>query len=256
MLDNLSNDRIITFTGFQVDSFLQWMHHLSSNVISIASVVIAAFSLAVAIRAQRIQRANFRLADAISRKSGRLQMVQVANIKQGNEYRLGFTALNGPDEITITDVFLRLTYSMVKPDSVLGDWRFIGSLRATCFDLLGISGPAAPFRLAPYDEVSWGMPRYAHYLQYAVNSQHDKYDQWIELELIIVASGSKYPSNKLRIGTKKSVLGFRSTHASSDLSLVQILKDTEAEFLVEGQRWIGLNRWLLSLIKETANDYR
>src|SRR5450432_2862756 len=149
--------QVTLYTSFlQHNKYVTLLTQHQASVISLTSVLIAAAALIVAIRAQR---ANYRLARQMAQRVGRLANVTAAQVWAGNRDRLLFKVLNGPDEITIDNVRLRLTYGLIKSGDLRGAWSLAFYLRHTCFELLGIKGRSLPLRLAAYDQALWELPR-------------------------------------------------------------------------------------------------
>jgi hypothetical protein len=169
-----------------------------------------------------------------------------------NEPAPSFKAINGADGMTISNVTLQITYSRARPDKLRDNWKFTRYLRSTSFECLGIRGPTLPLRLEPYAQASWILPPYIWQFPRTVRVEGISYDQWVELRLIVEASGQTMPSSLLRYGHGHPTFNFLvNQEYNPDLGLVEVLERTEAAYGA-GKLWIGLYEWLVSLIKKNA----
>lgn len=122
------------------------------------SALISALALGVAICAYR---ANYRLAEKIANQAGRLHSV---NIRVGYDLdeEYGYTelvAINGPSDVTITNIALEVTYH-----TGVGLFPYQITVYLDGFKMLQkdlrLTGPSPPKRIKPYDLAVWKFPRW------------------------------------------------------------------------------------------------
>lgn len=216
-----------------------------SDIIALISAIIAAAALVVAMRAQRLSR---ELAD----RAGRLRSVALTKVNVGNRrYTRGFTARNGPDEVTITNVLLCIAYELANDENSWTVRRFERYLRASSFELLGIQGPELPIRLAAYDEQTWKLPRKVIDFPYSVTINGQIYAQHLELRLRVTASGEQMISEPLGLGDQHQAPRIISDKFP-DQHLEELLSTSEQPYM-SGLSLIGLSEWLRGLIEASAN---
>lgn len=134
----------------------------------VASLIVSGVSTAVAILAlivaHRAQRANYRLAKEIAERAGRLASILIRTGGTSSaDFTIDLVAINGPNEVTITNVGLEVTH---RPTGTT--WRGGQGFRFWVahdeFGLFGITGPEPGFRFAAHEQVVWRMPRHDYHL--------------------------------------------------------------------------------------------
>lgn len=234
MSDSHENEHALNLS---VMIFIKWLTEDHSTAISISAAFISAGALVVAAKAYRLNR-------QVAERAGRLKHVQVTKVAAGTQrYSRGFKAVNGPNEITITDAMLCITYHVTEMGEIWYSHRHVRYLRATSLGLLGIDSPALPVRLLPYDEKVWKLPPW-HVLAMPaeVTIAGSVYSQCVHLQLRVSTSGDILTSDELTTGGHAHTPR-HSTDIWSDTSLEELLVSTRND-----ERLIGLHEWLKKLI--------
>lgn len=222
-----------------------WLSKNPSIIISGVSTLISACALIVAIGSQQISR-------QMAERSGRLRRIALTKMHVGTRrYTRAFTAMNGPDEVTLTEALLRITYELADEEQLWTVRRFVRYLRPTSFELLGIQGPCLPKRLAPYDEAKWQLPRRAFNFSHTTTIAGKSYDQHVSLCLELTSSGSKLVSDSFDLGTKHTTFRI-ATDSTVDQHLEELLEDAQEPRFGVGMS--GLYEWLCELIEAAANS--
>jgi hypothetical protein len=201
-----------------------------SLYLAIISTAVSALSTAIAFAAliisQRAQRANYELQLKLSQRAGRLKQVMYLYPDKVKNLGYGFKIINGPDEVTVSQAALDLTYRSFRSTSLrwTDDMVHI-TVPSQEFKILGLSGREASFRLAPNDEVEWRFPRDLHKLSYKEADRNR--EQGLETRFRVTASGETMTSEPLTFGSKRQTLfreQVRSTaHTRIDVLLLGIL---------------------------------
>jgi hypothetical protein len=130
----------------------------------------------------------------------------------------GFKIVNGPDEVTISECYLTISYEHKNFGALIWDKETIilEDIRSDEFAILGIKGPAPGFRLRPRDEVTWRFPSSAsnRFLgESTEESVRDDSRRQIKFTFRVVASGNVVCSKPfLPSGViSNTLLGFRHT---------------------------------------------
>jgi hypothetical protein len=179
------------------------------TIISIISVVIA---FAAFITSWRAQRANYKLQLQVSSQAGRLQAVTSLSRKKLENKGSGFKALNGPNELTLTNANLRITYTLHRTNAAFwGEEIFTFSVSSDEFGVLGMSGPEFNFRLAPYDEVEWRLPLSVSWSLPKLSDSKGNLSQEIKLGFSLTAAGETKEADQYVIGgwDWKPIFGYR-----------------------------------------------
>ncbi len=233
-----------------------WLWTHPSIALPIASTAIAICSLVVATSALRVQRGNLRLAQQIASRAGRLQSVSAITELVKGRYRRGYKVINGSDAITVSNVTLKAQYLLARLDGagILNDRKLTFWLTYSSFKSLGIAGPDLPLRLDPYHEESWLLPQSALQLPRTVDCGQVTYAQCILLQFEVEAAGQTSSSNDIQIGVRHgALLGFKHNDNWADYALSEVLEETKVTY-GDGHSWIGLNRWLNSLVEEASHE--
>ncbi len=200
------------------------------------SAVIALIAL---VTSRRTQRATYQLQLQADQRKARLKAVEVLGRDKRKRIGFGFKILNGPDEVTISDAKINITYKVYRDAAILRHDILIRLVvRSDEFRVLGITGKPFGFRLIPNDEVEWRFPfSVTHYLpEIAAENDNDTGRRQkipvIELIFSVTASGNvKSCEEPLLLGGfvgGKTLLGFferNITTTLKDIILGTLAKD-------------------------------
>jgi hypothetical protein len=184
-----------------------------STVTSAVSILIA---FAAFVTSRRVQRDSYKLQLELSQRLGRLKKVILLYPEGHERTGYGFKVLNGPDEVTVSNAILNMTYRIYRAPTL---WRVDKAVEFAippqAFNILGLSGKAPGFRLHGYGEAVWRFPTN---LPTLLDKTIDgRLNQQIELRLTVTASEDTKTSEPLMLGDRDGPMTlFRARVSSTD----------------------------------------
>jgi hypothetical protein len=170
-----------------------------------ASSLSTFIAFAALIISQRAQRANYELQLKLSQRTGRLKQVLSLYPDKVKGLGYGFKIINGPDELTVSQVTLDLTYRKFRKTSLRWTDEMVNiTVPSQEFTILGLSGDKPGFRLKQNDEVEWRFPRDLHRLSPEAAGRNR--EQGLEIRFRVTASGETMASDPLRFGSNRYTL--------------------------------------------------